>query len=288
MRSDIDVIAKGIALQAQLVDDLLDITRITGGKLRLDLRPIDAHAALRHAHNILRSDIQSREIEVTLDLAAPGTPSRPMPCVCSRFFGTCSRTPSNSLRAAAGDRPHPQPGRESDTLEVEIIDTGVGIEPEMIGKSSTPSSRKIQSRAPFRRHRPRSGHHATAGRTAKRQITRESEGRGKGATFCIELPLEQDAPLAGQTPPPTAGCRERKPRHILLVEDHEQTRVDPATLLDSARPSRSRRRDHRGAARERAGTGDFDLIISDLGLPDGDGHKLMSEIHDTMGCRGLR
>ena len=69
-RGDIDVIAKGIALQAQLIDDLLDVTRISGGKLRLDLRPIDAHAALHHAHNILRADIKEREIKVVLDLAA--------------------------------------------------------------------------------------------------------------------------------------------------------------------------------------------------------------------------
>ena len=71
VRDDINVIAKGIALQSRLVDDLLDITRITGGKLRLDLHPIDAHAALRHAYGILRADVREQAIEVTLDLAAP-------------------------------------------------------------------------------------------------------------------------------------------------------------------------------------------------------------------------
>ncbi len=70
VREDIEVIARGIALQAQLVDDLLDLTRITGGKLRLDLLPIDAHASMRHVHDILRADIQEREIKLTLELGA--------------------------------------------------------------------------------------------------------------------------------------------------------------------------------------------------------------------------
>ena len=66
VRSDVEIIGKAIALQAQLVDDLLDITRITGGKLRLDLHPLDAHTALRHACDILGSEVQERQIEITL------------------------------------------------------------------------------------------------------------------------------------------------------------------------------------------------------------------------------
>src|SRR5438046_6852195 len=68
VREDIDVIAKGIALQAQLVDDMLDITRITTGKVRFDIRPIDAHVALRNAYEVVRADARERPIEIPLAL----------------------------------------------------------------------------------------------------------------------------------------------------------------------------------------------------------------------------
>jgi CheY-like chemotaxis protein len=75
-------------------------------------------------------------------------------------------------------------------------------------------------------------------------------------------------------------------RRILLIEDHDQTRATLSRLLG--------RRGHCvqgvatiNAARERAAAGECDLIISDLGLPDGDGHKLMAELHDTYGLPGI-
>jgi len=78
----------------------------------------------------------------------------------------------------------------------------------------------------------------------------------------------------------------RSGRRILLVEDHEQTRATLVQLLE--------RRGHivagvatTTAARERVAAGDCDLIISDLGLPDGDGHKLMAELHDRYGLPGI-
>ncbi len=289
VRADIDVIAKGIALQAQLVDDLLDITRITGGKLRLDLRPIDAHAALRHAHNILHSDIQGREIEFELDLAAPQHTIQADAVRLQQIFWNVLKnavkfTPRGG-RVTVRTR---NSARKEGTLEVEIIDTGVGIAPEMLGKVFDAFIQEDNNR----------GHRfggiglglAITQRLVELQngkIQAASPGRGRGATFHIEMPLAAEAPVADAIPSSTASASARSARRrILLVEDHEQTRATLQQLLE--------RRGHfvSGvativAARERASQGDFDLIISDLGLPDGDGHKLMFELHDSYGLPGI-
>ncbi|HEY1581509.1 MAG TPA: response regulator [Chthoniobacterales bacterium] len=289
VRSDIDVIAKGIALQAQLVDDLLDITRITGGKLRLDLRPIDAHAALRHAANILHTDIQEREIKFTLELAAERQTIRADAVRLQQIFWNVLKnavkfTPrGGTITVRTGN-----PAKKPDTLEVEITDTGVGIAPEMLPKVFDAFIQEDDQRA--HRFGGIGLGLAITQRLVELQsgrISAASVGRGHGATFRVELPLEKvKLPSAGKPASaiPTAGAQVT--RHILLVEDHDQTRTTLGQLL--------RRRGHIvdgvatiGAAREHVASGKYDLIISDLGLPDGDGHQLMAELHDNYGLPGI-
>ncbi len=288
VRADIDIIAKGIALQAQLVDDLLDITRITGGKLRLDVRPIDAHAALNHAYNILRSEINDREIKVSLDLAAEQHTIKADAVRLQQIFWNVLKnavkfTPRGGSITVRTRNPKAKP----DKLEVEIADTGVGIEPAMLGKVFDAF---IQENAVH-------GHRfggiglglAITQRLVEAQqgkISAQSDGRGRGATFRIEMPLETKAPADAPLIAGMAGDGSAIGRRILLIEDHDQTRATLSRLLG--------RRGHCvdgvatiSAARERAAVGECDLIISDLGLPDGDGHKLMAELHDTYGLPGI-
>ena len=235
VRDDIDVIAKGIALQAQLIDDLLDITRITGGKLRLDLHPIDAHAALHHAHNILLADIKEREIEVTLELAAPRHTIRADAVRLQQIFWNVLKnavkfTPRGGAITIRTANPPEQP----ETLAVEMIDTGIGIAPEMVPKVFDAFIQEDEKR----------GHRfggiglglAITQRLVELQngrITAQSAGRGKGATFRVELPLDnapavaQPAPDCGSPASSATACR-----RILLVEDHEQTRATLQRLLE--------------------------------------------------------
>jgi signal transduction histidine kinase len=289
VRSDIDVIAKGIALQAQLVDDLLDITRITGGKLRLDLRPIDTHAALRHAYNILRTDIQQREIDFKLELGATRLTIKADAVRLQQIFWNVLKNAVKftSHGGAVTVRTYNPPG-PADVIEVEVIDTGIGIAPEMVGRIFDAFIQEESDR----------GHRfggiglglAITHRLVELQggrITAESAGRGQGATFRIQLPLDTttSAPESRDERTLPTGPLSVS-RRILLVEDHAQTRSTLIQLLQ--------RRGHvvEGAgtiesARERAATCDYDLIISDLGLPDGDGHKLMAELHDHKGLPGI-
>jgi signal transduction histidine kinase len=289
VRDDINVIAKGIALQARLVDDLLDITRITGGKLRLDFRPIDAHAALRHAYDILRSDIEEQKIQVTLELAAPQHTIKADAVRLQQIFWNVLKNAVKFTPAGGSVSVRTSNSRQTEEIfEVEVSDTGVGIDPEMLGRVFDAF---IQEDNEY-------GHRfggvglglAITRRLVELQngrILAESKGRGQGATFRIELPLEKAA-NATDTPPDTgeATLTPQQNRHILLVEDHEQTRVTLAQLLQ--------RRGHvvvavatSEAARARAAAGNCDLLISDLGLPDGDGYELMAELHRTQGMPGI-
>jgi len=289
VREDIDVIAKGIALQAQLVDDMLDITRITTGKLRLNLQPIDAHAALRHAYEIVRAEAQERKIEVTFDLAAAhNCIEADAVRVQQIFWNVLKNAVKFSLPGGAVTVGTRNPAEKEGMLVVEITDAGIGIEPEMVGKIFGAFVQEEHD-----------GAHRFGGiglglaithrlvELQGGQIYAESGGHGRGATFRIELPLEVPELSIDEKPAPApmaAGVPTA--RRILLVEDHEQTRSTLVQLLE--------RRGHSvvgvttaANAREIAAANDFDLVISDLGLPDGDGHKLMTELRDAYGLPGL-
>ena len=289
VRDDIDVIARGIALQAQLVDDLLDLTRITGGKLRLDLVPIDAHASMRHVYDILRADIQERDIKVTLEFAAQHHFIKADAVRVQQIFWNVLKnavkfTPPGGSVTVRSTNPAGRP----DSLEMAITDTGIGIEPEMLGRVFDA----------FIQEEHDSGHRfgglglglaITHRLTALQQgrIRAQSAGRGQGSTFRVELPLAAPEEQATATQSPRQKSENAvKTRTILLVEDHDETRNALTKLLE--------RRGHRlvsvgtaEGARAAAAAGEFDLIISDLGLPDGDGHKLMAELHEAYGWPGI-
>ncbi|MEO5722237.1 MAG: PAS domain S-box protein, partial [Chthoniobacterales bacterium] len=289
VRSDIDVIAKGIALQAELVDDLLDITRITGGKLRLELRPIDAHIALRNAYEIVRSDAEERELEITFNLAAKHNCIEADAVRLQQIFWNVLKnavkfTARGGAISVTTCNAEDNPG----ALTVEITDTGIGIAPEMLGTVFDAFIQEEHDRG-----------HRFGGIGLGLAITRRlvelqhgriealSAGRGKGATFRIEFPLESAELCAEAEPTPVAPTAVAPiTRRILLVEDHEQTRLTLAQLLE--------RRGHivtavetTAAARENAASGEHDLVISDLGLPDGDGHKLMADLRAAHRLPGI-
>jgi CheY-like chemotaxis protein len=121
-----------------------------------------------------------------------------------------------------------------------------------------------------------------------------SAGRDQGATFTIELPFapveewnNNSAPLERPaTSNPQTTLKKKSGRRILLVEDHEPTRTALARLLA--------RRDYKvmtatstAEARALVRRENFDLVVSDIGLPDGDGYALMSELRDDFGLKGI-
>jgi CheY-like chemotaxis protein len=118
-------------------------------------------------------------------------------------------------------------------------------------------------------------------------LTASSDGNGKGATFTVELPVvSATPPLHAPAQSGNGDGQHLPPLRILLVEDHRATLVLLAKLLESA-GHRVTTADSVRAALDASATADFDLLISDLGLPDGTGHEIMRTLRERRGLRGI-
>jgi CheY-like chemotaxis protein len=276
-----------------LIDDLLDITRITQGKLLVDLQLVEANKVLREALAKVKDEIEAKAIrlEVTFDPLSPmvrGDPAR-----LQQVFW-------NVLKNAAKFTPHAGEIKVSTSIKdrqlvVVVADNGIGMTPEEL--------RRIF--APFEQ-----GDHATEGNArefsglglglsiARTMISHHSgtiegasAGRGRGAVFTITLPLaeqtaeEAAAPVASPPAAPSAVPVE-PPSRILLVEDDVSSRTALARLLT--------RRNYEvvcaGSGAEAlaaAAQQKFSFVISDIGLPEQDGYSLMKQLRQRHGLKGI-
>jgi len=276
LRRDFAIISKNIQLEARLIDDLLDLTRITHGKLRLKLEDTDIHALLQQCAETLASDLRAKNISLTFNLDASGHCVRGDAVRLQQVFWNVIK---NAIKFTPRDGKiviRSRSGPAQDVL-VEIADTGQGIAADDLPKIFEAFAQGSEASS------PRFGG-LGLGLSISRfivaehggRIWAESAGLGKGAVFFIDLPAlvageDGSKPVEHEPGPVPAGLR------ILLVEDDESTRVTLERLLQ--------RRGHRiavaataGQARKLAADGEFDLFISDLGLPDGSGHDLMREL----------
>ena len=281
VRDDIAMIRRNVELEARMIDDLLDLTRIGRDEVRLRCEVVDVHAALKAALDSCRAQVLAKRLEVELALGAERHHAWADPVRLRRVFG-------NLLDNAA--RFTPEGGRISlrtdgdgtGRLTVTVEDTGVGIEPEALGKVFDAFE---QAGRTVTRGRGGLGLGLCIARTLVEKhggtLTASSGGRGKGAAFTLGLTA---VPVAPAPAPPAAGPV--RTLSILLVEDHEDTLRVIARLLKRLGYAVTTARgvvEALGlASRER-----FDLLVSDIGLPDGSGLDIMREIRDRQGVRGI-
>ena len=197
----LDMIRRNVQLEAHFVDDLLDVTRITRGKLELVRDEMDVHEAIRHALEISAPDMRSREQEFVLDLGASehrliGDTRRLQQVFWNLVKNASKFTPSGGritvCTRSIGER-----------MIVTVSDTGVGFEPEAAARIFNPF---VQASAEVTREFGGLGLGLAISRATVEAhggtIRAESAGRGKGATFTVELPLvqEDDARSVGSLP----------------------------------------------------------------------------------------
>jgi two-component system, cell cycle sensor histidine kinase and response regulator CckA len=180
----LEMVSRNVELEARLIEDLLDLTRITRGKLQLVLRLADAHELIRHAMDIVRSDISDRQIDVTIRLDAANhhvvvDPARLQQAFWNLLRNAYKFTPDHGVVSVRSSNPTP------DTLTIEISDTGIGIEADSLGKIFDA----------FKQAGPRREGLGLGLAISKAvvemhggKIRAESAGLGKGATFLIDLP----------------------------------------------------------------------------------------------------
>ncbi|MBL9169452.1 MAG: response regulator [Verrucomicrobiales bacterium] len=291
VREDFGAIRQDIELEARLIDDLLDLTRISSGKLHLEPRRIDLHALIHWSWDRLRAEADEKQIQVHFDCgtATPWLKADPV-----RLQQVFSNLMKNALRfTPAGGRIEIRSYAVApEAWRVEIADTGVGIASEDLERIFSPFTQG--------EHGPRFGGLGLGLAICRRlvelhrgRIFAESEGPGRGARFIIELPssVGPDGGDEKSTSPfrvamrPAAGPQVSF--RILLVEDHGQTRRTLARLLTQRGHTVTTAESVREAL-EQAQSFSFDLLLSDLGLPDGNGHDLIGELRQLRpDCWGI-
>jgi two-component system CheB/CheR fusion protein len=179
----LQMVCRNIELEARLIDDLLDLTRIARGKLQLHLRKSDAHDLLGHAMEIVRDEIASRKLTLSVELNASDHMILADESRLQQVFWNVLKNASKFTLAPGAitirtSNPQPQ------ALWIEIIDTGIGIEPQHLEKifdafEQTGTRREglglglAISKAIVEMHRG--------------SIRAFSEGPGKGSKFVIDL-----------------------------------------------------------------------------------------------------
>jgi PAS domain S-box-containing protein len=292
-REALAMVRRNIQLEARLIDDLLDLTRIARGKIQLHHAEVDAHETLRHAVQVCQSQIDAKGLEVTQILRAS---SRYVWADPTRLQQMLWNLVSNAVKFT------PNEGRiiirtfnTGGLLVVQISDTGVGIAPDVLPRlfdafqqGEQTISRRFgglglglmitRSLAEL--------HHGT--------ITAESEGPGKGATFTLRLDALQksatrnhnghSSDLAGAPSVPEGVPSKRQ--NILLVEDNEDTLRVMAKMLRNFGYAVKTATGVK-AALELAEKEEFNLLVSDIGLPDGSGWDIMRQLRAKQTVRGI-
>jgi signal transduction histidine kinase len=298
VRLQFATIRNNVELEARLIDDLLDITRITHGKLLLNMDWTDVHAVLKEAIATVRFELDEKQISLTLRLAEDQSVMKGDAVRLQQIFWNVLKNAVKFNTQGGEIRVETSIVEESGKMTIKVIDSGIGMTSgEMIHIFNAFSQ----------------GHHAGAegthrfgglglGLTISRMLVElhsgvifaTSDGRDKGSTFVIELPLVQSDARNGLSmisQPSTrngvqAGSKKKLGMRILLVEDHEPTRTALTHLLTD-RDCKVLAAKSVAEAQALAQQQTFDLVVSDIGLPDGNGYALMSELRDNFGLKGI-
>ena len=283
-RDDVAAIWRNVQLEAQLIDDLLDVTRIARGKIEVHHQVVDVHRLLHSAVEIVRSDKSKKEIELVIDLGASQCHVWADPVRIQQVFWNLI---NNAVKFT------PQKGRISirsfnkgRQFVFEISDTGIGIERERAGRIFEPFHQGERSIT------RRFGGLGLGLAISKAlldlhggTISVESAGKDQGATFRVFLESLHE-PAKAATKQVSKSATASKRLRLLLVDDHADTRAVLSRLLTTS-----------GHEVVTAGSADkalkildsgrFDVLISDIGLPDCSGYELVREAKRRQPLKGI-
>ncbi|MDF1737897.1 MAG: PAS domain S-box protein [Verrucomicrobiales bacterium] len=276
-RDAFSMIRRNVELEARLIDDLLDLTRITNGKLHLDRKTAGVHELIDQAAEIATGDSDSKRIEIQKRYKAknqfvPADPTRLQQVFWNLIKNSLKFTPDGGKIIITTEN-----GPDDDII-ISVTDTGIGIDRDTLKDIFNAFEQGAQ-----RNHHQYGGlglglaisnaiveaHHG--------EIRAESDGENKGASFTVTLKTV-NPPAGDETnSDPAPVCGEASPMRLLIVEDHENTRNTLKKLLTHL-GYRVKTASSVKEALEIFEPGKFDSIVSDLGLPDGNGLDLMREI----------
>jgi signal transduction histidine kinase/ActR/RegA family two-component response regulator len=290
------VIERNTRAQLQLIDDVLDVSRIVSGKLRVDIRPCELTDVIKAGVNVMRPAAEARGItlNVQLDPSASGAW-----CDSVRMQQVVWNLLSNAVKfTPKGGRVDVTLSREKSSLRIQVTDNGQGISSDLLPHVF---DRFRQADSSTRRRFAGLG----LGLSIVKYIVEahggtveaDSPGEGKGSTFTVRLPIRAVAigaerergKLASKTsegePEDLAAIVARRPLvhlhglRVLVVDDEADSRGILVLVLEQV-----------GAIVTAAGsvpeaiealsTARYDVLVSDLGMPDQDGFDLIRQVRD--------
>ncbi|TFY96788.1 response regulator [Ramlibacter rhizophilus] len=262
------MIQRNIALESRLIEDLLDLTAISAGKLHLKIDTVDMHRVVQTVADMLDGDVRNKRLSLALELAAPepqvdADEARMQQVVWNLVRNAVKFTPEGgqiTLRTQGDAR----------NFVLECVDTGIGIDPQALPRIFGAFEQADQPTA------ARLGGLGLGLAIARGLVTEHrgelmaaSDGPGHGATFTLRLPV-QGAEQAPQSSPVPATERAGAGQRVLLVEDNLDAAETIALCLESF-GWQVTHVDSCARALSTAQQQDFDVVLTDLGLPDGSG-----------------
>lgn len=281
LREGLRAIRSSAEAQKELIEDLLDVSRIASGQLRMQMREIDLLPVARDAVEAIAPTAEAKGVKLTADFSSKAAtvradPNRLRQILWNLLTNAVKFTPAKG-RVEVGVR------RIKGEIEITVSDSGRGIGPEFLPhvferfRQADPSSTRIQGGMGL-------------GLSIAKQlvelhggtISAQSQGPNKGATFIVRLPASNEVERPpGKSPRSKAAARD-KPADlsglsVLLVEDDRETRNAIAVLLRNAGMKVSEA-ESAAAALKSFRRSRPDLIVSDIGLPGEDGYAMIRRI----------
>jgi PAS domain S-box-containing protein len=275
----LETIERNTRMQAQLINDLLDVSRIIAGKMQLNKLPLDLAAMVARVVDAFRRETEAKSIEVVTEL---NPAAGPVLGDLVRLEQILTNIVSNAVKfTPPGGRIDVAVERWGEWARIVVGDTGPGIAPEVLPHVFEPFR---QGETTSRRGYEGLGlglaivHHLVEMHGGR--VRAESAGIGKGTTIVVELPIiavrvpEQDEPATVTAAAAGDGAPRLDGLAVLVVEDHADSRDMIATALEA-----------RGATCVAVGSvpdamtalasSRFDLLVSDLAMPGRDGFDLV-------------
>lgn len=275
VREQLGMMRRNIELEARLIDDLLDLTRIGRGKLTLALEPTDVHQLIEHSADIVRRTCDEKRVLLRLDLNAArhhvlADATRLRQVFWNLLTNAVKFTPRGGIIHVKTENDH------DDCFVATVSDSGIGIPAESLAQIFN----AFEQGGVSGKHR----HEGLGLGLAISQaiiaqhggaISAASDGPGRGAAFKITLACVDKPENVTQTD--KGDLARKRSLRLLLVDDHEQTLSVLSRLLQRRGHTLTTASSMKEAL-DIARTWDFDVLISDLGLPDGSGTELLREI----------
>jgi len=284
-KASLAMIRRNIELETQLIDDLLDFTRIARDKMQLRFAPMDAHQAVSNVVEICRAEAKFKRLHVDLNLRAKSChliadTAKFQQIIWNLLKNAIKFTPEGGDITISSDNP------SEAVFAVSVRDTGIGMEPEVMQRIFDPFEQGNRS---FEHRFGGLGLGLAISKSLAQAhggtVTAQSDGSNRGSTFTLLMEAVPQGEAAGVASKAVTDSA-RQALKILLVDDHHDTCAALEKLLA--------RRGHLVAvshdvqsAMDAAVRNKFDLLISDIALPDGTGMDLMIQLRAIANVPGI-